>query len=145
MSNILNKSTERLWVYGSLRKGEYNNYMLDNSKYLGKGIIRGYKLFSLGNYPFIFKTYDEKDIVVVEGYDVDMYSANTIKYMEICAGYKIENVEIEVIAIALGTRSSIEGDLGRVINGSVFVLEEMCDNKGEIEGGDWVNRSVILG
>lgn len=135
MSNILNKSTERLWVYGSLRKGEYNNYMLDNSKYLGKGIIRGYKLFSLGSYPFIFKTYDEKDIVVVEGYDVDMYSANTIKYMEICAGYKIENVEIEVI----------EGDLGRVINGSVFVLEEMCDNKGEIEGGDWVNRSVILG
>lgn len=134
MNKILNKLTERLWVYGSLRKGEYNDYILEHSKYLGSGIIRGYKLFSLGSFPFIFRTYDEKDIVVVEGYDVDLFTANIIKEMERCAGYEIDDVEIEVI----------EGDLGIVINGSVFVMEKMCNNYGEVKGGDWVNRSVIL-
>lgn len=117
-----------IFVYGSLRKGEYNNYLLNRSTQIARGLIRGFKLYSLGSYPFIFRTYDDKDTVVVEGYEADIKTIRDITLMELYAGYNVINVEIE-------------GDNFKT-RGNVFVMKEMRNHYGEVESGDWVMSRV---
>lgn len=130
MNDLFKGITERIWVYGSLRKGEYNNYILNKADYLGYGLIRGFKLFSLGSFPFVYRTYDNEDIVVVEGYDVDLDTAKDISDMELSAGYNKVNVDIEVLE-------------GGVTAGNVWEVDRIYMNYGEVKGGNWVERNVI--
>lgn len=52
---------ERLFVYGTLMKGQRAHNLLENSKYLGKATLKGYRKMGLIYYPGIVK--DENSIV----------------------------------------------------------------------------------
>lgn len=113
-----------MWVYGSLRREEFNNYILKGSEYLGRGIVRGYKMYSLGSYPFVVSTGNPNDKIFVEGFEVDRNLANSVANLEYSAGYHIDNVDIEI-------------ELGSVIEGKIFAMEIIHRNCGEIKSGDW--------
>lgn len=40
-----------VFVYGSLKKGFHNHSLLENSKMVGKSVIKGFRMVSLGGYP----------------------------------------------------------------------------------------------
>lgn len=46
---------ERLFVYGTLMKEQRAHDLLENSKYLGKAILKGYRKMDLIYYPGIVK------------------------------------------------------------------------------------------
>lgn len=70
----------RLFVYGSLMKGQYNHTaFLSDAEYLGKASIRGFGLYDLGSYPGI--KYAE-DVFSVTG---ELYAVDEDTYEEVCS------------------------------------------------------------
>ena len=115
--------TKEIYVYGSLRKGEYNNYLLKDSEYIGKGIVKGFKMYSLGSYPFVHQTNNKDDIIVVEGYKVDIETYNSINKMERLAGYTKVNVIIS---------TDME------IIGEIYKIDNPIRYYDKVVSGDWV-------
>ena len=78
------------FIYGSLRKGEYNHYIMEKcSELMGLTKIKGFKLISLGSYPAIIPTGDKKDLVVGEVFKINDFNIiNRVDGMELGAGYK---------------------------------------------------------
>lgn len=60
---------ERLFVYGTLMKGQRAHDLLENSKYLGNATLKGYKKLDLTYYPGIVK--EKNSIVEGELYEVE--------------------------------------------------------------------------
>jgi len=44
---------ERLFVYGTLKRGESLHYLLAKARFLGEGTVRGFALYDLGEYPAV--------------------------------------------------------------------------------------------
>lgn len=84
-----------LAVYGTLRKGGGANVMLKLmlARYIGRGIVRGYKMFSC-RIPFAVKSGDPKDRIIVEVYDVPEDKIPLLDYYE--SGYERKRVEVEM-------------------------------------------------
>ena len=74
---------ERLFVYGTLMKGQRAHDLLENSNYLGKAILKGYRKMDLIYYPGIVK--DKNSIVEGEVYEGEGYL------------FKCVDVEIELV------------------------------------------------
>ena len=60
-----------VYVYGTLRKGNGNHVILNESQPICDGTLRGYKMFTLGGFPAIVHTGNDSDVVVGEVYRVD--------------------------------------------------------------------------
>ena len=74
-----------LLVYGSLRKGMGNNgYFLGTSKYLGKAMVDGFQMFSLGAFPYVRPNVKSTYSLVVDIYDID---DKTFKNIDMLEGY----------------------------------------------------------
>lgn len=58
-----------LSVYGTLKKGFHNSYILGDSKLLGEQEMPGFKMFSMGGFPAI-NIADEDSKIKVEVYEV---------------------------------------------------------------------------
>ncbi|OAQ20122.1 gamma-glutamylcyclotransferase family protein [Thermosulfurimonas dismutans] len=41
----------RIFVYGTLKRGESLHYLLREARFLGEGRVKGYALYDLGEYP----------------------------------------------------------------------------------------------
>ena len=48
-------STDRIIVavYGSLKRGFYNHYLLETSTFMATGQVDGFQMFNLGSYPMV--------------------------------------------------------------------------------------------
>ena len=62
------KKINKIFVYGSLRQGGRLHHALGRNVSYYQGQLRGFKMFSLGGYPFIVSTGDYNDIVIGEVY-----------------------------------------------------------------------------
>lgn len=98
------KETYKIFVYGSLRKGEYNFdrfveiYGKDSIKVVDTNItLFGYRLYSLGPYPGLKPANEEdtKSFVIGDILEVSQQVFNSITAMELGAGYYIEVKEIK--------------------------------------------------
>lgn len=80
---------KKIAVYGSLKKGFFNHYRLEREDALplGKVVLRGFTLHSLGYYPAVVPG-EEKDLVAAELYGVSEEVFESLKRMEEGAGYK---------------------------------------------------------
>lgn len=112
--------------YGSLRKGMYNFHALKRGmEYLRTTEIPGFKLFSLGSYPCAVQTHDEADIMTVDLFTVTGEAERGIHSMELGAGYKYREVEID------GTMFGIY----------LFDSSRLPSLKDRhVPGGDWVKH-----
>lgn len=71
---------ERLFVYGTLMKGQRAHDLLENSKYLGKATLKGYRKMDLIYYPGIVK--EKNSIVEGEVYEVDEHTKQRVDVYE---------------------------------------------------------------
>ena len=72
-------------VYGSLRKGLHNHSLLERADFLGTDVIAGFKMYSLGGFPFITHddaTYDDR--IFIEVYSVN---PNEMRRLDMLEGY----------------------------------------------------------
>ena len=76
-------------AYGSLRKGEFNfdRFGKDTIKYITTKTIKGYKMYSLGFYPFLIFTGNKEDEVTCDVLETYPEIFEEIKNMEYEAGY----------------------------------------------------------
>lgn len=80
-------------VYGSLKKGKYNHDILRESKHLGNSTIKG-TLYRVSSYPALLK--EGEDVYDVELYEVEDNVYQSIKMMELGAGYIEEKVKFNI-------------------------------------------------
>ena len=66
MSNTT--TINRVFVYGTLMKGQRANHYLDGSTYLGRYLLRDYAMYHLGSYPGIILQKGES--VIGEVYEI---------------------------------------------------------------------------
>ena len=59
----------RIFVYGTLKSGHYNNLYLEDSNYICDGKVKGYKMYTNGMYPYAVKG-DEDDTISGEIFEV---------------------------------------------------------------------------
>lgn len=85
----LPKKSEMVFVYGSLKKGMMNHerFGLHTQKFLGTEIVHKFKMYSLHWYPCIVYTGEWSDTVSCEVYLVKEDIIETIRAIEIHAGY----------------------------------------------------------
>ena len=82
-----------LFVYGTLKKNERAHDLLGNSKYLGKGIIKGYKKIDMVYYPGIVVC--ENETVEGEVYIIDEETKRKVDVYE-GEGYLFKCVDVDI-------------------------------------------------
>ncbi len=63
---------EKIFAYGTLRKGGTAHHLMDGCKLLEEGItFSGFKLYDAGEYPFAFYTADPADIITGDMFEIN--------------------------------------------------------------------------
>lgn len=107
--------------YGSLRRGMENYEPLkENLRYKFSTWLTGYQLYSLGPYPFAYRTGSSTDKILVEVFEVtNLETRNTIHQIEMEAGYFMDTIIIDE----------------QLVN--IYLYENKADYPF-VFGGDWV-------
>lgn len=70
-----------VFVYGTLKKGYGNHRLLEQSKFIGTGNIKGFEIYDLGSYPGIVPGEISSE-VYGEVYDVDQETLTRLDRLE---------------------------------------------------------------
>lgn len=83
--------------YGSLRRGLANyEKFKPHLKYLYSVWIKGFQLYSLGDFPFAYRTNHSSDLILVEVFEItDVKAQKKIDELEFNYGYHIEQVILD--------------------------------------------------
>lgn len=118
--------------YGTLRVDQpnYNAFKLkENAKYLGTAIVPGLSMIDLGWYPMCFEA-DPKETIVVDLMEVtDERAALGIKRMELGAGYKEKEIEVD-------------GEKYIIYVSAYGADKSYADKLRGVPGGDWVKYNT---
>ena len=108
--------------YGTLRRGGENFPVFqEHLVYKGTVWLPGFKLFSLGAYPYAILTGDAWDKIKVDLFKIDDFKTiESIHKMEIEVGYQLYTVEF-----------SKE-------NFGIYLFDKMEEKKPAILSGDWM-------
>ena len=120
----------RLFVCGSLRKGEINHERFEGfgDRLIATGTIAGVLLKHLGTYPALFPSADANDRVVGEVYDVSDELGTVIDAWESGDGYAPRAVEVTTTEGAIQAEAYFYSYPERIAGHPVVV------------GGDWSLR-----
>jgi gamma-glutamylcyclotransferase (GGCT)/AIG2-like uncharacterized protein YtfP len=107
--------------YGSLRRSMENHTLhREHLEYLFSARIRGYCLYSKGDFPIAVKSSSQSDSIVVEIFSiVDRSTREMIHKLEMDEGYFLETIAIDNI------------------EASIYLVESP-ENYPLVQGGDWV-------
>lgn len=72
----------KLFVYGTLKKGKCNHSVLGQAKFLGKGTVVGYDMYSNGYYPYAMFTGSNSRCISGEVYEIDDVSFKRCDQLE---------------------------------------------------------------
>ena len=137
-----------LFVYGTLKSGFNNNYLLRTSKKQeGEYALLGYKMYSMGGFPAIVATGEMSDFVIGEVWEVDPDMEKSIDRLE---GYDdkdhhwYDKVESSFCFPAYVKKDEGEGsikyDYVPFARKNVFVYtmeEHQVKNREIVESGIW--------
>lgn len=121
MYNLMKKKT--MFVYGSLKEGFLNHHLIGEiplNKKMGKGFVRGFKLYALHIIPALKKSGDKDDRVLIEKYNLIEPCFEMIDEMEKRAGY----IPVEV-----------EDNEG--VKGTIYVFQGEVKQENHIPRGVW--------
>lgn len=121
-------SIERLGnyaFYGTLRMGMENHQAFEASlDYIQTRSLTGFRMHSLGEYPYAICTGDERDIIVVDLFRVlSEKTEEMINEMEIDAGYVRSVIMIDGIKFG------------------IYLFETATTDDEYVPGGDWVSHT----
>ena len=114
----------KYFVYGSLRKGEYNHQLIQKkAKFVSYGVLREHTMVSFMFYPAIY--WSGKGDIVGEIYEIeDKHTINQIHKMEIDSGYYLKTVMV--------------GGEDKPHLCFVYAMDKAkCIMKQRVCGGDW--------
>ena len=115
----------KLFVYGTLRRGQRNNHLLGKSLHYGTCYIDG-TMYSLGGFPFINTT--KPGIVLGEVFEVNDETLARIDYLEGYSGVEDNNFY---------ERIQVPCTLG--VDVYVYVQNDREGNR-PIPDGDWIRH-----
>lgn len=125
MNNII------IFVYGSLRKGCYNNHYLTNCEYIDSIKLTGFKLYKLcESYPAAVKTNNDNDQIVADVYKIDQLKLNQLDLLESHPEY-YERVQI------YNKQLNLTGWIYCVPISDVERIQKKCFF---IENGNWIKH-----
>jgi gamma-glutamylcyclotransferase (GGCT)/AIG2-like uncharacterized protein YtfP len=112
----------RIFVYGTLRKGECRNYLLEDYRFLGYAKAKGFLLYNIGAFPGMIEGGGE---VVGEVYEIH---ESLLEKLDLVEGVP-----------DLFCRELIEVTLenGQTISAYAYIYNRKIDNKLLIPSGDW--------
>ncbi|SBS40018.1 Gamma-glutamylcyclotransferase family protein YtfP [Marinomonas spartinae] len=113
-------------VYDSLRFGFSDHEMIVDSQPIGKGWLTGFRMFNLGQYPGVVKTYEENQRVRVEWYKV---SDSTLEALDRMKEYDPNSPDD-----SLFVRVRVYSPYGK---GSMYIYNQSLQQSMPVEGGDW--------
>lgn len=129
----------KLFVYGSLRKGEHNHDLLMTGGPERVGLIRNTRMYSLGSYPCIVESPDYRDVVHGEVYEIDEdVMFGMLEPMESGAGYFLKGVCV------LSGPPVVHGEESWKLDAWAYFYRQHVADSGElprIKSGDWSKRS----
>lgn len=121
----------KIFVYGSLREGEYNHDRFPLGDKIADGVIHGACMYDLGYYPCIVQSDDLSNRVWGEVYEPSLESSKAIENMEYGAGYTRESVAV----------LTTDGNQIRAF-AYFFPKNRKFPVNGHIPHGDWVRHST---
>ena len=115
--------------YGSLRRGMENHVPYEKDLlYVKTIVLGGFKMFSLTAYPYVVRSTDNADKIVVELFKVTNPQTEQIIYeMELEAGYIFEEVEISGVKFG------------------IYVMNAQEPGDPEVVSGDWCSFKAAAG
>lgn len=118
---------EKVFVYGTLRAGQSNHYLLEQARFLGPcRLASGYRLYDLGAYPAVKKS-DTGNALVGEVYNIDR---RTLAVLD-----KLEEYPVEY------TRELVETDYGLAW---IYLYCLPVARVPLLHHGDWCRRTSSL-
>jgi gamma-glutamylcyclotransferase (GGCT)/AIG2-like uncharacterized protein YtfP len=118
-------SIERLGYYafyGTLRQGMENHLAFAKAlTFLRTVTVEGYRMYSLGEYPYVIQTGDSNDQIIVDLFQITTIETEELIYeMEIDADYILSSLVID------GNKFGI------------YLFARKRDGDAHVSGGDWV-------
>lgn len=108
--------------YGTLRIGMENHALFQRGmKFLDKVVLNGFRLLSLGEYPYAIKSPNTEHIVIAELFRLEDSTARSIHEMELEAGYYYDELQID--------RNKY----------GIYLFSEANPFDEEITSGDWTS------
>ena len=123
----------RIFVVGSLRRGEYNHRRFEGfaDGFAGTATAAGFVLKDLGEFPAMVPSTDPRDLVVGELYDVSDDLAHALDRFEANDGYFPRPL-------------TVVDQLGVAITAEAYCIEkpDSVAHHATVPGGDWVKRGA---
>ena len=109
--------------YGTLRMGMENHQVFAKTLvYLKTTMLKGYRMYSLSEYPYVIRTGAESDFIIVDLFQITSDKTEEMIYeMEVDAGYVLSAVTIDGIKFG------------------IYLFETTMSDDEYLEGGDWVS------
>lgn len=117
-----------IFVYGTLKEGCYNHTRFGfdkGTKFLEDAVLRGARMYDLGEYPCVVLTGNEEEQVHGEVYEfVDDACEKEIRRMEFGSGYVEREVRVNSYTA------------------TIFVYLNPPEDARSIESGRWVDKKI---
>ena len=120
----MGKGLHRIFVYGTLMRGERNHRLIALQECEGEGIIRGFDLYNLGHYPGIRPSDNPEYVVHGEVYLVDDLTLE-----------RVNELEGEGSLYLLQFTEVVMKD--KTVYAGVYVYNHECRESNRIHSGCW--------
>lgn len=90
------KNMYNVFVYGTLMKRHCNHDFLKNQRFVGKGLLKGYKMYQVFTFPGIVKSDQEEDVIIGEVYEIDEKTLKNLDRLE-REGYLYKRIKENII------------------------------------------------
>jgi len=124
----------KVFVYGSLKRGYWNSYILENSEFIGEAEIKGYDLFDVGSFPAIVEQIpfeDRFELKRVQG-EIYLVDPDTVERLDRLEGVLPGNNGMYLRKMATAIDEDRKSHLVYV-----YVWNQSTDRLTLIEGESW--------
>lgn len=115
---------ENVFVYGTLMKGYWNHVLLKDQKFIGRGIIKGYRMYHVSSFPGIVESGYDEDIIVGELYEINEAILEDLDRLE-DEGYMYKRLVEDVIIKDKIVKAHVYVWLGRIGESERVEIEDM--------------------
>jgi len=121
----------RIFVYGTLMKGEGNHRLIESQECEGEGFIHGFNLYNLGFYPGIRPSRHPEHIVHGEVYLVDDRTLEQVNRLEGEGSLYI----LQYVDVTMNDK---------VVTAGVYVYNHICKKSNRIHSGHWKLQKIYI-
>ncbi len=121
----MKQETLRVFVYGTLRKGQYNHYLLNKARFIKDTRVDGFQMYSRGFFPFL---YEGEGSIIAELYEINQRIFFSLDLLE---GYP-HHYQRKIV-------SDVNGDEAWIYYFENRNNERYMSNGSYIESGDWLS------